>query len=209
MKVAVLTQSGEKKSDLTLSKNFDVTVSSEAVTLYINYLRAALRGPVANTKDRGAVSGGGKKPYRQKGTGNARAGSSRSPLWTGGGVTFGPSSDQNFRIRINSKQRKQVILGVFSDFIRNKKMLVIENLSLSNPKTKKASDILENIKADGKISVIASKEDANAQLSFRNLAGIKIMMPSKLDFIHLFSSDLVVVSQKALEEIGTTYTTKG
>ncbi len=205
MKIAVYSKSGEKKEELTLSKAFDVEVGREAITLYINYLRNALRAPIANTKDRGAVSGGGKKPYRQKGTGNARAGSTRSPLWVGGGVTFGPTCERNFKTKFNSKEKKRIILSVFGDFIRNKKAVVITDLALSEPKTKKADEILNNLKAEGKISVISGKKDINCNLAFRNIAGIKMMEPKRLDMISVISSDQLILSKEALEEIEAVY----
>ena len=132
MKVAVLNQKGEKVEDLTLSKSFDVEVSAHSRTLYINYLRAALRSPIANTKDRSEVSGGGKKPWKQKGTGNARVGSSRSPLWVHGGVTFGPNNDQNFKIRINHKEKKKVFLGLIGDMVKNDKLVVLTDLNFQH-----------------------------------------------------------------------------
>lgn len=205
MKVAVYSQSGEKKEDLTLSDVFDVKASSSSITLYINYLRNSLRAPIANTKDRSAVSGGGKKPYKQKGTGNARAGSSRSPLWVGGGVTFGPKSDQNWKTRINSRERKRVILGIIAEFLRDKKVIVVEDLAIDAPKTKKADEILNNIKAEGKISLISVVDDKNAGASFRNLAGVHSMSPNRLDMINLISSNHLVFSKKALEEIEIVY----
>lgn len=208
MKVAVYSQSGEKKEDLTLSEAFEVKASNATITLYINYLRNSLRAPIANTKDRGAVSGGGKKPYKQKGTGNARAGSSRSPLWVGGGVTFGPKSDQNWKTRINSKERKKVILGIVAEFLRDKKVLVVENLAIDAPKTKKADEILNNIKASGKISVISVVDDKHAAVSFRNIAGVHAMSPNRLDMINLISSNQLVFSKKALEEMEVVYTSK-
>lgn len=208
MKIAVYSQSGEKKEDLTLSDVFDVMANSASITLYINYLRNSLRAPIANTKDRGAVSGGGKKPYKQKGTGNARAGSSRSPLWVGGGVTFGPKSDQNWKTRINSKERKKVILGIISEFIRDKKALVVENLAIDMPKTKVADEILNNIGASGKISLISVVDDKNANVSFRNIAGVFSMSPNRLDMINLISSNQLVLSKKSLEEIESVYTSK-
>ncbi len=208
MKVSVFTKSGEKKEDLTLSNIFGVEVSGKAATLYINYLRAALRFPVANTKNRGEVSGGGRKPYRQKGTGNARAGSSRSPLWVGGGVTFGPTNDQNFHKRINSREKRRVILGLISELIKDNKMIVLEGISEEIKKTKEAAQILSSVKAEGKVSVILSKENGTAYVSFRNIAGVKIMSPSKLDMIYLTSSDKVVVSKEALAQLESIFTPK-
>lgn len=208
MKIAVYKQNGEKKKELTLSESFSLKISEKALTYYINYLRAALRSPIAKAKDRAEVSGGGKKPWRQKGTGNARAGSNRSPLWVGGGVTFGPLSTRNFRKRINSNEKKRVILGVFGDLIRDKKVIILDTLNLDEPKTKKAYDVLNNIKADGKISVIISREDENASMAFRNLAGVKIMTPVMLDMIYVLSSNYLVISEKALNSIEELYTKK-
>ena len=205
MKVAVLNQKGEKVEDLTLSKSFQGEVSSQAVTLYVNYLRAALRAPIANTKDRSEVSGGGKKPWKQKGTGNARVGSSRSPLWVHGGVTFGPSNENNFKLRINSREKKRVILGIFADLIRDKKAIFLTDLVMAEPKTKAASEILENINAHGKIAVIANANDTNANISFRNISGVKSMKPTHLDMIYIMSSDQIVVSKEALSELENIY----
>lgn len=208
MKISVYNQQGEKKEDLTLSNIFDVEVGSKAATLYINYLRSALRFPIANTKNRGEVSGGGRKPWKQKGTGNARAGSSRSPLWVGGGVTFGPTNDRNFRKRLNSREKRRVILGLISELAKDNKMIVLDGIKEEIKKTKEAAEILDNLKAEGKISVILSKENGSTYLSFRNIAGVKIMSPSKLDMIYLISSDKVVVSQEALKQLEEIFSEK-
>jgi large subunit ribosomal protein L4 len=208
MKLAVYSQSGEKVSDITLSSAFDIQVSRESVTQYLNYLRSALRFPIANTKDRGAVSGGGRKPYKQKGTGNARAGSTRSPLWVGGGVTFGPSNERNFQIRINAKQKKRVILGILADLIRENKVKVINDMTLDEIKTKIATGILTNLEASGKVSVIVMPSDTNAIMSFRNIAGALVMTPNKLDMINLLSSNMVMISKAALEKFEELYSSK-
>jgi len=205
MKVAVLNQKGEKIEDLTLSKYFDVKVTPEAVTLYVNYLRSNLRAPIANTKDRSEVRGGGKKPWRQKGTGNARAGSNRSPLWIGGGVTFGPNNDQNFKKRINKSEKKRIILGILSDIIKDKKAIFVTDMKITEAKTKKASAIIEAVKADGKIAVILHKDDENGMISLRNIGGVKPMKSTHLDMIYLLSSDAVIISKNAIVEIEKLY----
>jgi len=205
MQIDVYNKTGEKIKTLKLSDSFDVTVSDKLITKYINYLRNALRFPVANTKNRGDVSGGGKKPYKQKGTGNARAGSSRSPLWVGGGVTFGPTSDRNFAQRINSKEKKRAILSIISSFIKDKNAVAVESFDFSEPKTKKALEILEKLNTEGKVSVIVSYSEQNTILSLRNAAGIHVMTPNMLNILNLISSDKVVISEKALEEISKNY----
>jgi len=206
MKLEVFNQKGEKVKDLQVSKAFDVDLSSKALTLYVNYLRNALRNPVANSKDRSEVSGGGKKPFKQKGTGRARQGSSRSPLWVGGGVTFGPSSEQNFHTRINKSTKRKVILGVIGSLIKDNKAIAIENLSFEKPSTKKAVEVIENVKAQGKISVILNDQDQNADKSMRNIGGIKLMTPQKLNVIDLLSTDKLIISVPAIDKVEATYT---
>lgn len=208
MKIDVLNQKGEVVKEMQTSELFDVVVSPKSLTLYVNYLRNALRGPVANTKDRGEVSGGGKKPYKQKGTGRARAGSTRSPLWVGGGVTFGPTSERSYGTKINKSLKRNVILGIFGEAFKEKKAVVLESLALKNPKTKDASQVLENIKAEGKISIIMNNTDENANMAFRNLAGVTLMSPSRLNFINILSSDKIVFSLDSLSKIEETFNTK-
>jgi large subunit ribosomal protein L4 len=205
MKIEVLNQKGEKVKDLLLSSTFDVELSQNSLALYVNYLRNALRSPIANSKDRSEVSGGGKKPWKQKGTGRARHGSTRSPLWVGGGVTFGPTNDRNFNIKINKSMKRNVILGVLSEAFKQKKTIVLESLALKNPKTKDAVSILENINADGKISVVISASDQNAERSFRNIGGINLMTPQKLNVIDLFSSDKIVMSVEGIDKLEEVY----
>jgi len=199
MKVAIYNKAGEKKSDLTLSKRFDDEVSNKAVTLYINYLRNALRAPIANTKDRGQVSGGGKKPWRQKGTGNARVGSTRSPLWVGGGVTFGPTSARNFQQRINKGLKKQIIAGIIGEYAKNKKLFILDDLSFEKPSTKAAEEMLAKIKTAGKVSVIAAPKDEFSYESFRNLPYVTFMAVSKPNMIAVSSSQNLFISKEAAE----------
>ncbi|MFA7253563.1 MAG: 50S ribosomal protein L4 [Patescibacteria group bacterium] len=205
MKVEVLNQKGEKVKDLTLDQAFDAKISDKALTLYINYLRNALRGPVANTKDRSEVSGGGKKPFKQKGTGRARQGSTRSPLWVGGGVTFGPTSDQNFRIRINKSLKRKAILACLGEAFSDKKAVVLDTLAIDDPKTKNAVNILSNVKAEGKVALLFSEKDENARRAFGNIAGINLMTPMKLDILNIISTDKIVISESSLDQLKEIY----
>ena len=205
MKIAMQNQNGEKVKDLTVSSVFDKTVSKENITLYVQYLRNALRSPVANTKDRSEVSGGGRKPWKQKGTGSARVGSTRSPLWVGGGVTFGPTNDRNFHVRINKTMKKGVICGAFGELIRSNKALVIDNFNFAKPNTKEAVKILSDLKVEGKISIILPESDIDTEKSFRNIAGVHIMFPNKLNMITLLTSDFLLLTEAAFNKIEETY----
>lgn len=201
MKLPVYTQSGEKKSEMALPVVLDTKVSTRTLSLYYNYLRAAVRFPVADTLGRGEVSGGGKKPWKQKGTGNARVGSTRSPLWVGGGVTFGPTSERNFQLRMNKQERRRAILGLLSRLAEEGKVTIVESLELSEPKTKEAASILENLKAEGKIAVIDSIDNRNLVLSLSNLSGVEFMTPERLNFIYLMASEDVIITKAALNRI--------
>lgn len=205
MKIAVLNKQGEKVKDLQLSKAFDVELSDSALALYIDYLRNSMRDAIANTKDRSEVSGGGKKPWKQKGTGRARQGSSRSPLWVGGGVTFGPSNEQNFKLRINKTLKKKAIIGSIAKMIVDKKGIMIDDLSFDEVKTKTAVSMLGNVKVAGKISIILAEDDKNADLVLRNIAGVKLMTPNRLNVIDILSSDNLIISERSLEKLESNY----
>lgn len=206
MNIPVYNLSGEKVKDMPLAKIFETKVSESALALYVNYLRNALRSPVANTKDRSEVSGGGIKPWKQKGTGRARHGSSRSPIWTGGGVTFGPTNDRNFRTQINKNTKKKVILSIIGGMLIDKKARVFDKLEFEAPKTKEAVLMLDNNKFEGKISLIDDQSQGNAYLSFRNIAGLKMMSPNRLNLIDLMSSTHLIISESALNKVEEVYT---
>jgi large subunit ribosomal protein L4 len=208
MKIELYNQKGEKVKDLALSQSFNVKVSDKAVTLYINYLRNSLRDAIANTKDRSDVSGGGKKPWKQKGTGRARHGSSRSPLWVGGGVTFGPTNERNFKIKINKSLKKQAILTIISDVIKNNKAIALDSFEMKEIKTHEAAAVLSNVKAEGKISVILNEEDTNAYMSLRNIAGVKPMLAGKLDIITMMTSSKVIFCEKSIGKLEELYSKK-
>lgn len=208
MKLAVLNQNGEKVSETAVPEIFTVSASSRNTTLYLNYLRAALRSPIANTLGRGEVSGGGRKPWRQKGTGNARAGSTRSPLWVGGGVTFGPTSERNFHLRMNQQARRSALLGLLSDLAQEKKVIIVDNISLKTAKTRDAVEILNKLGTEGKIALIITDEDVNTGLSFRNIAGLKVMTPHHLDFLYLLGCNKVILTKAVLKQLADIFGSK-
>ena len=208
MKIALQNQKGEKVKDLTVSSIFDKEVSPANLTLYVQYLRNSLRFPVANTKDRSEVSGGGKKPWKQKGTGSARVGSTRSPLWVGGGVTFGPTNDQNFHTRINKSLKKNVITSVFGSFAKENKFIILDTIEIKKPSTRAALEILGNLKIEGKISLIIEDKDIDIEKSFRNIPGINVMVINKLNMITILSSDFIMTTESLFKKIEETYEKK-
>ena len=144
--VPVYNMQGEKVGEHPLSDAvFGVAVKSHVVASVVEALRANERRATAHTKHRGEVRGGGKKPWRQKGTGRARVGSIRSPLWRGGGIIFGPRSDQNFSKKINAKMRTDAIRMVLSDRVRDGNLALVDTLTVPDGKTKALSTILGSL----------------------------------------------------------------
>ena len=201
MKLKLYTKTGPSEKEITLSSDFEESLNEKHVSEYINYIRNSLRNSIADAKDRSEVRGGGRKPWKQKGTGNARVGSNRSPLWVGGGVTFGPSRDQNFQTRLNKKFRSKVRNSVFSHFAQNKRMIVIDSVEVKNSKTKEAEELLLKLNIEGKIALFLSKTEESSKRAFKNLPYISIMGKNEIDMISLVSCDFAIFTSKAYEEM--------
>ncbi len=146
-KATVYNQMGEKVKEVDLNpKVFGLEIKPELIQQAVVSQQANQRQNLAHTKDRGEVRGGGRKPWRQKGTGRARHGSIRSPLWRGGGITFGPTKNQNYSLKINKKAKRKAILMSLSDKATNQKIILLDKLELEEAKTKKFFKILLNLK---------------------------------------------------------------
>ncbi len=145
IKLDIYNQKGEKTGSVELSeKVFGVKINDNLVHQAVVAQRANTRQVLAHTKGRAEVRGGGRKPWRQKGTGRARAGSSRSPIWIGGGITFGPTKERNFKKDINKKMKQKAVLMAISDRVKNNAMFVFEDLKMKDFKTKDFNKILKN-----------------------------------------------------------------
>jgi large subunit ribosomal protein L4 len=168
------------------------------------------RQVLAHTKDRSEVRGGGKKPWRQKGTGRARAGSSRSPIWIGGGVTFGPTKDRNFKKDINKKMKQKALFMALSDKAKNQAFVVLDELAADEYKTKKINEILKNleekvlnINKETKRSVLLvsdAKED-KFKYSARNLAGVKLLNLENINLLDLLKYRNLIISKEAVKKL--------
>ena len=167
---------------------------------------AGQRAGTAHTKNRAEVSGGGKKPWKQKGTGRARAGSIRSPLWRGGGVTFGPKP-RDYSTKMNRKERRLALRTAFSSRVAD--MIVVENFGaeLDRPKTKEVLAALERwgVGADEKVLLILKEVSDNVNLSTRNIAKVKMIKATNLNVIDVLHANKLVVSKDALEQIQEVY----
>ncbi len=147
MKVKVYNTKGETVGEQELDPQiFGVKINPVVVQQAVVAQQANARAPIAHTKGRGEVRGGGKKPWAQKGTGRARHGSIRSPLWRGGGITFGPTKFRNFSIKINKKAKRAALLMALSDRAQDQKIILLDKLELEKPKTKIAFAVLQNLK---------------------------------------------------------------
>lgn len=205
MNINVYNQSGEKVGTIKLSAEvFGIKPKVELIQRVAVGMLANLRKPWAHTKTRGEVRGGGKKPWRQKGTGRARAGSIRSPLWKGGGVIFGPRKERNYAKKINKKIRRKALLMALSDKATNKKIIVLEeiNPSAGGKKTKEFSQILKNlpIKARNYLFIYQPKESDLVKIA-RNISNLKTLSMENFNLIDLLKYEYLLMTKVTLKEL--------
>ena len=163
------------------------------------YLAGARAGTSAQ-KNRSAVSGGGAKPWRQKGTGRARAGTSRSPLWRKGGRAF-PSSTRSYSQKVNRKMYRAAIRSILSELLRQDRLLICDNIQLGEPKTAQMADALGGLGVSGRTLLVTAEYDANVALSARNLISVETLEASQLDPVSLVGSEHIVFTEGALRKV--------
>ena len=161
---------------------------------------AAVRAGTHDTKTRAEVSGGGKKPWRQKGTGRARHGSTRSPIWSGGGVAHGPKP-RDYTTRVNKKVRRAALRSALSDALQSGKLAVVDGLDFDAPRTKDAVAVLQALGLDGKVLVIIEGPDEFIEKSFRNLARVKVDFSRNLSTYYVLFADRVLFTSGALSAL--------
>lgn len=189
---------GEEKLDPAI---FGVEVKSGLVHQAVVAQMANRRQVLAHTKDRGEVRGGGKKPWRQKGTGRARHGSIRSPLWIGGGIIFGPRKERNFKQKINKKMKRNALLMCLSDRAKNHKIILLDKLELESIKTKKLLEILNKLPNKGKKTLLVLGEgDEKVVKSAANLAKVKTIEARNLNVIDILQHDFLMFPLDALRK---------
>jgi len=164
------------------------------------------RANFAHAKGRSEKRGGGKKPWRQKGTGRARHGSIRSPIWRGGGVTHGPSKERIFTLRLNKKMRQGAMFSILSRKLKDGEIKVVDSLGLSDTKTKSLSEVLKNFREGKKtFLVIADKDNKNVYQASRNLKDVKSLDPRSLNAYDLMKYKEIILEKNAVEEIDKHY----
>ncbi len=159
---------------------------------------AARRAGTHSTKTRGEVSGGGVKPWRQKGTGRARQGSIRAPQWAGGGIAHGPKPGDH-AVRVNKKMKQAALRSALSDAVSSGKLALVQALAFEEPKTKSAVALLESLELSGRVLVVLSAPERTVEMSFRNLPFIKVCYPGNLSTVDLLMADRVLFTSDALD----------
>ncbi|GAA3633466.1 50S ribosomal protein L4 [Lactobacillus hamsteri] len=195
----VIDQNGKDSGEVTLNdKVFGIEPNESVVFDAIIRQRAGQRQGTSKVKNRSAVRGGGKKPWRQKGTGRARQGSIRSPQWRGGGIVFGPTP-RSYAYAMPRKQRRLAIKSVLSQKLIDKDLIVLDKLTMSAPKTKEFVSMLDSLKVEGKALVVS--DDKNVQLSARNLPKVKVVPVNGLNVEDAVNYDKLILTQDAVKKI--------
>jgi len=175
-------------------------INSEIMYQEIRRYLASIRSGTHKVKDRSEVRGGGKKPWRQKGTGNARAGTSRSPIWKGGGVVFGPTP-RDYSFKLNKKVIKQSKMMALSDKFKNKRIVVLDKLNFKDPETGKAAKILKKLKLDkDKVLMVFENINTNEVKSFRNIGNVMIESSKSLNAYIIIAADYIVFTKNSLDD---------
>lgn len=201
-KIDVFNIEGKKVSDIELNENvFGIKPNEKIVHIaLVNYMANQRQG-TASTKTRAEVAGGGRKPWRQKGTGRARQGSIRAVQWVGGG-NYGTPVPRDYSKKQNRKERRLAIKSALSHKVNDKELIVLENLVLETPKTKEMRNILETLKiADKKILLVVNEFEENLILSSRNLANVVLISADELNVLDIVGTDVMVITEAALKQV--------
>ena len=200
-KTQVLNLKGEKVKDLTLKDAvWNIEVNEPVMHDAIVLAQASLRQGTASTKTRSEVSGGGRKPYKQKGTGNARQGSTRSPQWPGGGIVFGPKP-RKYDKKQNRKERRLALKSALTSKFQDKELVIVENLNLVDNKTKTFNEMLKNLKVDGKALVVYADENENLFLASRNNNKVAVVAFNEINVLDLVAANYLLIDESSVKKI--------
>jgi large subunit ribosomal protein L4 len=201
----LLTANGTESGRVTLAESlFQAPINEALIHQAAMRQLAGRRVGTADTLTRGEVSGGGAKPWRQKGTGRARQGSRRSPQWAGGGVVFGPHP-RSFEQKMNAKMRRAALRGVLTAKQADGALRVVEGFDLEAPRTRDFIARLDGWKAEGKVLLVLAARDATVELSTRNLQHVRVILADSLNVVDLLDADTIVFTQTALERAQAVY----
>lgn len=200
-KISINNLKGEKVNDITLnSKVFGIEVNDLAMKKMVRLQLDASRQGTAKAKTRSEVSGGGRKPWKQKGTGRARQGSIRATQWRKGGIVFGPTP-RDYTFKINRKERVLALKSALTSKLNEKKLIVVDSLKLNDLKTKTGIELLNNLKLTGKILFIASEDAENLYMSTRNLDNVLVLFPDEINVYDILNADYIVFDETSIKMV--------
>ena len=200
-KLDIINLKGEKTSDIKLNDSiFNIESNLVVLKKAIDLQMASLRQGTHKTKTRSEVSGGGRKPYRQKGTGHARQGTIRAPHYVGGGVVFGVTP-RSYTFKMNKKERQLALKTALTDKVKNKSLVVVDSLNTESVKTKDVKKLIENLKLVGKVLFVASGDAENLYLATRNLGYALVITMDEINCYDLVNADTVVMDAETVKHI--------
>jgi len=198
-KIALLNQTGENIGNIELNDSvFAVEPNQQVVFDVVKAQRAAMRQGTHKAKSRGEVRGGGRKPWKQKGTGRARSGSTRSPIWVGGGTVFGPTP-RDYSVKVNRKVRRLALKSVLSSHLKEDSLMILDKLSLESIQTKGMVEVLNNLKLTGKIMFVLPDNNEAVALSTRNIPGVTVTTVSHASVYELMIYKTLVMTADAVK----------
>ncbi len=201
MKISVKNKLGEKVKDLTLADNvWNIEANDLVLKKMIRLQLDATRQGTAKTKTRSEVSGGGKKPWRQKGTGRARQGSTRAPQWRGGGIALGVTP-RDYTFDINKKERTLALKSALTHKAQDKELVVLDNIKLDSLKTKEVKKLIDTLKLEGKILFVTLEENEDLFMATRNLGYAYHIMASDINCLDLVNADMLVIDEAAVKKL--------
>lgn len=203
--VKVLDMSGAEKGTLELADGvFGIEPNANAVHIVVKNYLANRRQGTQSTKDRGEVRGGGRKPFRQKGTGRSRQGSTRDPSQVGGGVAFAPKP-RSYRYTVPKKVRRLAMLSALSSKVKENEIIVLDDLKFDEPKTKEMIKLLENVKAQKKALIVMANKDDNVVKSAANIPGVRTVLVSTMNVYEIINHTNFIVTKEAIDKIEEVY----
>ncbi len=207
MKVQTKNLKGEKVKEETLPKEiFEVEISPDLLSRSASIQLGNRRRKTASVKERDEVRGGGRKPWRQKGTGRARHGSIRSPIWRGGGVTFGPAKERNFKRGLSKKMRRRALLGALSLKAKDKEIILLDELSLEKPKTKLMKEALDKIVPDkASLLIVTPEKDDLVFKASRNIPGVSVIEARELNVLDVLSFKYLLMTKESVKVVKETF----
>lgn len=199
--ITLFKQDGSQAGEITLNDEvFAIEPNGNAIYDVVIMQQASLRQGTHKVKGRSEVSGGGRKPWRQKGTGRARQGSIRSPQWVGGGRAFGPTP-RSYAYKLPRKVRRLALRSALSNKVAENNFIVVDELAFETPKTKLFQEVLNNLQVENKVLVVINKDNDNAQLSARNLPNVKVVDENNVNVYDLVNSEKVIITKAALSNV--------